>query len=101
MNFCEWKALKAIQAQDLSVCEITVCTGGSCSQRGARSILDAMVKELGVKPGRRTADGRFRLETANCLDRCSLAPSVAFDERIYSQLNVQEALGLLKSYRQA
>ena len=99
MNSCEWKARRSKDLITMTSCEVTVCTGGSCVNRGARGILDAMEKELQIRPGRTTPDGRFSLETTNCLDRCSQAASVAFDEKIYSQLSARDAVGILKGYR--
>ena len=101
MNCSQWKTLKNRQEKtELSECEITVCLGGSCQLKGSKTILKALSETLGIEPGETTADGRFCLGSASCLDRCSLAPSVAFNEKIYSQMDREQTIKMLKRYQE-
>jgi NADH-quinone oxidoreductase subunit E len=65
---------------------VKVCLGTACHLRGAGSVLDALAKALGVKPGGTTDDLRFTLETVNCLGACALAPVVTVNDRVYGQM---------------
>ena len=55
---------------------VSVCRNLSCSHRGARKVIDAFRERLGVEPEETTPDGKFTLETAECLATCDGAPSI-------------------------
>ena len=54
--------------------QIMICRGTGCHVRGSDQILAALEKQLGVKEGETTKDGRFTLSTARCIGACALAP---------------------------
>ena len=56
-----------------------VCTGTACYINGAKDIMTALEKQLGIKPKQTTPDGKVSLLTARCLGACSLAPAVIVD----------------------
>lgn len=53
---------------------VQVCVGTACHVKGAARVLDSFERELAVKPGETTEDGRFSLEPIACLGTCSIAP---------------------------
>jgi NADH-quinone oxidoreductase subunit E len=55
---------------------ISVCRNISCTHRGARRVVQAFEERLGVGAGETTPDGRFTLETAECLATCDGAPAI-------------------------
>ena len=55
---------------------ISVCRNISCTHRGARKVVEAFEDRLGVSVGETTPDGRFTLETAECLATCDGAPAL-------------------------
>lgn len=55
---------------------ISVCRNISCTHMGARAILRDLVEHLGVDVGETTRDGKFTIETAECLATCDGAPSL-------------------------
>ncbi|MFN2587445.1 MAG: NADH-quinone oxidoreductase subunit NuoE [Actinomycetota bacterium] len=55
---------------------ISVCRNISCTHRGARDVVTAFEDRLGVDVGETTSDGRFTLETAECLATCDGAPAL-------------------------
>ncbi|MEW6182687.1 MAG: NADH-quinone oxidoreductase subunit NuoE [Bacillota bacterium] len=63
--------------------KVKVCQGTACHVRGGKAIMDAMKKELVIKPGETTPDGMFSLERVACVGSCSLAPVVVVDDKIY------------------
>lgn len=77
---------------------IYVCTGTTCHVRGAPQIIDTLRRELKIKPGGTTEDGKFSLETVNCLGVCALAPTVVIDEKYYAKMNSNKMIKLLKKY---
>jgi len=62
---------------------VRVCMGTACHVRGAPRVLEALKGELGVESGETTKDGKFTLETVNCLGTCPLAPVVVVDSKYH------------------
>jgi len=58
---------------------IHVCMGTACHVRGAKRILEECERDLSVAAGETTKDGKFTLETVNCLGACALGPIVVMD----------------------
>ena len=67
---------------------IKVCLGTACHVRGGEQILEIAKKRLGINVGETTADGKYDIERVACLGCCALAPVVAVDDKIYSQMSV-------------
>jgi NADH-quinone oxidoreductase subunit E len=67
---------------------IKVCLGTACHVRGGEQILVMAQQRLGIKTGETTADGKYDLDRVACLGCCALAPVVAFDDKIHSQMSV-------------
>ena len=66
--------------------QVMVCRGTGCHVRGSDQILTAIEKELGIKEGETTKDGRFSLTTARCIGACALAPAVSVGDDVYGKL---------------
>jgi len=67
---------------------IKVCLGTACHVRGGEQILVMAQQRLGIKTGETSADGKYDLDRVACLGCCALAPVVAFDGRVHSQMSV-------------
>ena len=79
--------------------EIKVCMGTACHLRGAGAIVAALEKELGVKNGETTGDGKFSLECVNCVGACALAPVAMVDGDITANLTPSGVSKLVDSLR--
>ena len=66
-----------------------VCLGTACYIKGAPQLLDAMQKDLDIKPGETTPDGKVSLLTARCLGSCGLAPAVVYDNEVAGKVSPQ------------
>jgi bidirectional [NiFe] hydrogenase diaphorase subunit len=66
-----------------------VCTGTACYIKGAGQLLNAMEKDMGIRPGETTADGKVSLLTARCLGSCGLAPAVVYDHEVAGKVTAQ------------
>ena len=62
---------------------VFACLGTACHVNTAPMVVEALERELGIKAGQTTADGRFTLETVNCLGACALGPIVVVDGRYF------------------
>ena len=58
---------------------VRVCAGTACYVRGGPRILDSVERTLNIRAGETTEDGKFTLETVNCLGCCALGPVVEID----------------------
>jgi NADH-quinone oxidoreductase subunit E len=66
---------------------IQVCEGLSCYlSEGAERVVDYISAKLGIKPGETTPDGRFTLETVQCLASCGTAPAMRVNDQLYENL---------------
>jgi NADH-quinone oxidoreductase subunit E len=72
--------------------------GTSCKVRGAPLILDRIQRVLGVERDGTTPDGRFTLETVNCLGCCALGPMMTIDGEYYGNLRPQAVKRILSKY---
>ena len=79
---------------------IKVCLGTACHVKGGEQILQMALHRLNIKTGETTADGKYDIDRVACLGCCALAPVVAFDDKIHSNvsvLKIQEILDENKS----
>lgn len=65
---------------------IKVCDGTACHIRSSKIIIDEIQKILNIKPGETSIDGRFSLETVNCLGSCAIAPVMVINETYYGKV---------------
>ena len=76
---------------------LQVCRNLSCRLRGADEIQRAVEGRLGIRPGQKTADGRFSLEEVECLASCGTAPVLQVNNDAYHEgLDVARTLALLE-----
>lgn len=79
---------------------VTVCMGTACHVRGGVQIVDELERKLNIKVSQTTPDGRFSLETVNCLGCCAIGPVVVIDEKYYSHVTVKKVDDILKEYKE-
>ena len=74
---------------------ISVCRNVSCTHLGGRDLVGAFEERLGIDAGETTADGKFTLETAECLATCDGAPSVQINYEDFYRVTPAEARALI------
>ena len=77
---------------------ISICTGTACYVRGAEKVVDQFKKELGIKVGEVTADGKFSLDCLRCVGACGLAPVVMVGEKVHGRLEASQVKEMLALY---
>jgi len=80
---------------------LRVCLGTACHVRGGEQILLTAQQRLGIGTGETTADGEYDLDRVACLGCCALAPVVAVDEKIHSQMSVLKIQRILDEHKNA
>jgi NADH-quinone oxidoreductase subunit E len=77
---------------------VRVCAGTACYVRGGPRILDSVERTLKIRAGETTQDGKFTLETVNCLGCCALGPVVEIDGQYHGKLTSASTEKLLSKY---
>jgi NADP-reducing hydrogenase subunit HndA len=78
---------------------ISICMGTACYVRGAEKVLDEFKKELGIKVGETSADGKFSLNCLRCVGACGLAPVVLVGEKVYGRLAPDQVKEIIAEYK--
>lgn len=81
--------------QPLGKKRVWVCRSISCMLRGGEELLADLVDELGVEPGKTSADGRISLEFAECLGACDGAPCILVDDDCHMNMTTESTKQLL------
>jgi NADH-quinone oxidoreductase subunit E len=74
---------------------IKVCLGTNCHVGGGPRILEQMEKDLGIRVGGTTPDGKFSLEAVRCVGACAQGPVVLVDEEPHGKMSPIKASELL------
>ncbi len=78
---------------------IRICKSVPCLLKDARSLVDSIGQELGVKLGETTADGRFTFELTNCIGACDKGPAMMIDHDVHDDLTPEKISRILADYR--
>ena len=76
-----------------------VCMGTACYIKGAPQILAGLEKNLAVKPGETTADGKVSVLTACCVGTCGIAPAVVLDSEVVGKQTAASVLSRIERWR--
>ena len=60
---------------------VEVCTNISCGLAGAQQVVEGLERELGLRVGETSSDGRFTLRAVECIGGCGWATVVAVNNR--------------------
>ncbi len=74
---------------------IKVCTSISCYLRGCDDMMAYLEERLGIHRGETTSDGRFTLESAECLAACGMAPVAQVNGRFVENVTDSDASALI------
>lgn len=77
---------------------IRVCMGTACHVRGALRVLKTLERELGIKAGMTTEDGKFTLETVACIGACGLAPVISVNNKVFGNMTSQRVPEILNQF---
>jgi NADH-quinone oxidoreductase E subunit len=77
---------------------IRICKSLPCFLKGSDIIVESVKKELGIKLGETTPDGRFSFELTNCIGACDKAPAMMINHDVYGDLTPGEISQILEEY---
>ena len=78
---------------------IRVCNGTSCNVRGSQAVIEGLERRLGIGALETTVDGRFSLETVNCVGCCAMGPMVAIDGEYFGKMDVKGLGNVLEKFK--
>jgi NADH-quinone oxidoreductase subunit E len=78
---------------------IRICKSLPCYLNGCQLIIETLEKEIGIKPGETTPDGRFTFELTNCIGLCDKAPAMLIDSDAQVDLTSKKISRILQNYK--
>lgn len=77
---------------------IRICKSAPSHARGAGEVIEAFKRILNIDIGETTPNGKFTLETCECLGICHLSPSVMINKTVHGHLTPEKVANLLNMY---
>lgn len=78
---------------------ISICLGTACYVRGAEKVMEEFKRQLKIKLGETTPDGKFSLSCLRCVGACGLAPVVTVGEKVYGRVSPDDVRHILSAYQ--
>ena len=78
---------------------VRICRSLPCHLKEGELIIAALEKEMGIKPGHTTADGRFTFEMTNCIGLCDKAPAMLINSDAHVDLTPGKIRSILNEYK--
>ena len=78
---------------------IRICRSLPCYLENCQTINDTVAKEIGIKPGETTPDGRFSFELTNCIGLCDRAPAMLINSDAHVDLTPSKISQILQNYK--
>ena len=79
--------------------KIQICLGTACYVKGAGKILEGFEKELGIKDGECTPDGKYSIDALRCVGACGLAPVMSINDDVYGKVTEERIPEILSNYK--
>ncbi len=77
---------------------ISICMGTACYVRGADKVLEEFEKQLQIKPGETSFDGKFSIDALRCVGACAIAPVVLVGEKVYQKVKPGDVAKIIAEY---
>lgn len=77
---------------------IKFCESAPCHVAGGNEVWKSLLKELDIKPGETSQDGKWTLITTSCLGVCAVGPVMMVDDDIYGNITPDQIPDILGKY---
>jgi NADH-quinone oxidoreductase subunit E len=78
---------------------IRICKSLPCYLKNCQTIIETVEKEIGIRPGETTPDGRFSFELTNCIGLCDRAPAMLINHDAHVDLTPKKIKQILQNYK--
>lgn len=78
---------------------IRICKSLPCYLKNYQTIVESVAKEIGIKPGETTPDGKFSFTLTNCIGACDKAPAMLINNDVHDDLTPRKISQILKAYK--
>ncbi|KXG76142.1 NADH-quinone oxidoreductase subunit NuoE family protein [Thermotalea metallivorans] len=78
---------------------IQLCKSTTCRVNKYQTVRDVLERELDIKMGEITSDGKFALEYSACFGACDISPAFRIDTEVFGNLNEEKIRQILDRYR--
>lgn len=78
---------------------IRICESAPCHVAGASDVVAALERELGIKMGESTADGKFALEFTECVGQCQATPVITINGKPYLDVSPAQIPAIIDGYK--
>jgi NADH-quinone oxidoreductase subunit E len=78
---------------------IRICKSLPCYLHNSQVIIETLQKEIGIRPGETTPDGRFSFELTNCIGLCDRAPAMLINSDPHVELTPRKISQILQKYK--
>lgn len=88
-----------LSTQPLGRNVIRICKSLPCYLKHCQTIIESVEKEIGIRPGKTTPDGRFSFQLTNCIGLCDKAPAMLINNDAHVDLTPSKISKILKNYK--
>jgi NADH-quinone oxidoreductase subunit E len=74
---------------------LTVCRSLTCELMGGQTLLEAIKEKLGIDEHETTPDGKFSLQTEECLAACDHGPCLMVNEKMHKCVTLEQLDAIL------
>ena len=78
---------------------IRICKSLPCYLKSCQTIIESVEREIGIKPGETTPDGRFSFQLTNCIGLCDRAPAMLINNDAHVDLTPSKISQILRDYK--
>ncbi len=78
---------------------IRICKSVPCFLKNSQVIIETVEKEIGIKPGETTPNGKFSFHLTNCIGVCDKAPAMMINSEVYIDLTPNKISQILKAHK--
>lgn len=77
---------------------IRICESAPCHLAGTNEIVATLERELGIRMGDTTPDGKFTLEFTQCIGQCQGTPAITINRKPYVDVTPEKVPTILAEY---
>lgn len=78
---------------------IRICESAPCHVAGAAKVVETLEKQLGIKMGETTSDGKFALEFTECVGQCQATPVITINSKPYYGVTDDTVASILAEFK--